>query len=140
MNYTFSNTNTTTFPIINQSDTANYTVQTLLPLKDEGNSSGIRIDTFTKANCKGPNLSNVSLIYDVPIEHQLKSYYLHSDIGPGDVLSTFDPIADPSLENSLNLACAQSDNNAFDVKGTAGCHSLESRVGCIMIGVLDPFK
>lgn len=127
-----------TTPPVDESDTIDLPVKTRqLP---GGQSSGVQIDTYTDAHCKGPHLSNISLIYDSPIGYPLQSYYLHSDIGPNDKLWSYtllsDPSApaDPSSEQKANINCALNMFNDNDVEGTAGCHSLQFKAGCIMIG------
>ena len=73
----------------------------------------------------------------------MQSYRLHKDLGPYDGLYSYaDPDwnprvlkpVNPSLENNT-LACAV---GAYNLTATsqdkkAGCHSLDTRVGCIMI-------
>ena len=112
-----------------------------------GDSSGIRIDTYANAHCEGPHHSNMTLTYSMPIVHQLRSYRLHKDLGPNDGLAAWADIdwkpdvskpVDPRLENNRYPACAKSAYNlTATVQDTkAGCHSLETRVGCIVIWVV----
>ena len=84
----------------------------------------------------------MTLLYTIPIVHQLQSYRLHKDLGPRDRLAAWadqdwrpdvsKPV-DPSLENKRS-AC---ELPAYDLSATvqekkAGCHSLDTRVGCLM--------
>ena len=73
----------------------------------------------------------------------MQSYRLHHKLGPNDGLAAFadgdwnwkvSKPADPSLENNRAACSVFAYNLTESVQETkAGCHSLDTRVGCIVI-------
>ena len=73
----------------------------------------------------------------------MQSYRLHQHLGPNDALAAYADIdwnprvskpVNPSLENNMSACAVIAYNLTETVQETkAGCHSLDTRVGCIEI-------